>query len=181
MNLPNIVLIGYRGTGKTTIARILAGRLHRSVISTDDEIVHRAGKSIPEIVEAQGWDSFRDLEEAVVEEVTRRQDVIVDCGGGVILREANRRRIRERGLVVWLVLPPSLIAERIGEDPNRPTLTGRGTLEEIEDVLAEREPLYRETAHLVVSTENAAPQESAEEILQRVKARSSLEEPTSES
>jgi shikimate kinase len=165
----NLVLIGYRGTGKSTVAAILAERLGRGVISTDEEIVRRAGAPIPRIVEEHGWDWFRDLESAVVRDVAAGTGKILDCGGGAILREENRRALREKGVVVWLRASVDTIADRIRTDDQRPSLTGQKSfVDEIADVLEEREPVYREACHVEIDTENRSPAEIAALILEEL-------------
>jgi len=149
----NIVLIGYRGSGKSTVARRLASLLTRPHVSLDRRIVELAGHTIPEIVADRGWGHFRDLESQVVREVSAWDGWILDTGGGVILREENVKRLRENGLVFWLTAPPPVLTERIRDDTQRPALVqGKTFLEEVEEVLREREPLYR-AAHEVLRKE----------------------------
>lgn len=166
MARPNVVLIGYRGTGKSTVAGILAGELGMEVVSTDGEIVRRAGTGIPEIVEARGWDGFRDLETEAVKAAAAEGGRILDCGGGAILREENRRALRQNGVVVWLRASVGAIADRIRTDDQRPSLTGgKSFVDEIGEVLAEREPIYGEACHFSVETDGKKPEEVADEIL----------------
>jgi len=161
----NIVLIGYRGSGKSTVAALLASALKRPRVSLDERIVERAGRSIPDIVSMHGWDHFRDLESHVVREVTAEDGWILDTGGGVILREQNVARLRENGWVVWLTAPPEVLAERIRGDDQRPALKeGKTFLEEVEEVLREREPLYRAAAHATVDVSELPPKQVCERI-----------------
>jgi len=163
----NIVLIGYRGTGKSTIAKLLSSSLRRPAVSLDEEIVQRAGQSIPEIVEQNGWPFFRDLESKVALDFSQKDDLILDTGGGVILREENVRRLRGNGLLIWLKAPPSVLIDRIKDDTQRPALKeGKTFLEEVEEVLREREPLYRAAAHKEVDVSNATPREVSSSIEQ---------------
>jgi shikimate kinase len=156
----NIVLIGYRGTGKSTVGRLLAVRLGRTLVSLDEEIVRMAGCGIPEIVAAFGWPHFRDLEASVVEKFSSIDRLVIDTGGGVILRQSNVDRLRRNGFLIWLTAPPAVIIERIQGETQRPALTpGKTFLEEVRDVLAEREPLYRAAADAVVDTSGVAPEE----------------------
>src|SRR5574338_556341 len=120
----NVVLIGYRGTGKSTVGKIVAARLGRVLVSTDAEIVKLVGQSIPKIVEINGWKYFRDLETKVCRELIGRTGVVVDTGGGVILRARKVEVLKERGRVFWLVASVRTIAQRIGQDAQRPSLTG---------------------------------------------------------
>lgn len=160
----NIVLIGYRGTGKSTVAELLAKRLGMNVVSTDKMIVERAGKSIPEIVASSGWDYFRDLEAEVIKQVSQLDNVIVDAGGGVIIRDANTQNLKKNGIVFWLTASVPTIAKRIKADTQRPSLTGaKSFVEEIEEVLAQRIPLYRSASDYEISTEC-----SINEVVERI-------------
>jgi len=161
----NLVLIGYRGTGKSTIGRVLAGRLGMSYIELDDRIVQKAGKEIPEIVAASGWDHFRDIESEVVREVSRLDGCLLDTGGGVILRPENVPELRRKGVVFWLRAEIPDIVERIQGGDQRPSLTGsRSFTEEVEEVLAERTPLYEAAADEVVDTSVLSEEEAVEHI-----------------
>jgi len=161
----NIVLIGYRGTGKSQVARRLAARLGMRVLSGDDEIVRRAVCSIPELVAAHDWEHFRDLESAVVADQAAGSGVILDCGGGAILREANRRALRASGWVVWLRASPETIRSRIVGNEDRPSLTGKSFLDEITEVLTEREPIYRECADAEIQTDGLSLDEVVDAVL----------------
>ena len=162
----NIVLIGYRGTGKSTVAQILAQRTGRKVVSTDERIVETAGMNIPEIVKKYGWDRFRDIESEVVAEVSHRDGIIIDAGGGVIIRNQNIQLLRASGIVFWLTANIDTIAKRIESDDQRPSLTEKKSfIEEIHEVLEARTPLYRAAAHHVIETDNKTPLEVAEQIL----------------
>jgi shikimate kinase len=165
-----MALIGYRGSGKSTVGSILAGWLGRAFIDVDLEIEARAGRSIAAIFAESGERAFRDWEEATLAEITTLDpSAILATGGGAVLRELNRRRIRSLGFVVWLVAPPPELARRLESDrrglEERPPLTGAGTLEEISHVLAERSPYYRELADVVIDTAGQTPTEVAREIL----------------
>jgi shikimate kinase len=161
----NIVLIGYRGSGKSTVGRLLAVRLHMPLVCLDEEIVKKAGKRIPMIVADAGWEAFRDLESAIVAAWANKDGWIIDAGGGVVLRAENVRVLRRRGILIWLTAPPSILVARIQEDTERPALKeGKTFLEEVHEVLRERLPLYASSAHLTVETEGGSPQAVAEEV-----------------
>jgi shikimate kinase len=163
------VLIGYRGTGKTTIAQELAARLGWDWVDADDVIELRAGKSISAIFADEGQDAFRDSEAIVVTELCSRPRVVIALGGGAVMREANRHALRQCREIVWLKATPRTIEERLAGDPStssrRPNLTHAGGRQEIERLLAERTPIYRACATLEVDTEGKAPAEIAEEIV----------------
>jgi shikimate kinase len=158
----NLVLIGYRGTGKSTVARLLGEQLGMEVVSLDQEIVRRAGRSIPEIVAEQGWPHFRDLESEVTRRFAERDNVIIDAGGGVILRRENVENLRRNGRLFWLRASVPVIVARIEEGTERPALTaGKSFTEEVEEVLRERTPLYQAAAHHEVDTDAASAEEVA--------------------
>jgi len=162
----NIVLIGYRGTGKSTVAEMLAQKLNMKAYHLDEMIVERAGMTIPEIVEKHGWDWFRDMESEVTADASSRDNAVLDCGGGVILRERNVENLRRNGKVFLLTATPETVIDRIQEDTNRPALKdGKTFLEEVEEVLAERQPLYDAAADVVIETDSRTPLEVTEEIL----------------
>jgi shikimate kinase len=161
----NLVLIGYRGTGKSTVAKLLADKLGMRVVSLDEEIVRQAGRSIPEIVAANGWPHFRDLESEVTKRFSERDHVIIDAGGGVILREENVVNLRRRGRLFWLRASVPVIVARIEGGTERPALTaGKSFTEEVEEVLRARTPLYEAAAHHQIDTDALSPEQVAAEV-----------------
>jgi shikimate kinase len=165
-----LVLIGYRGSGKSTVGRIVAGRLTRPFVDTDREIENQSGRSIASLFAEGGDVAFRDWEEQVLAELTARYpEAIVASGGGAVLRETNRRRIREFGFVAWLSAPADELARRLEEDHdnqvNRPALTVAGTIAEIVNVLADRASIYRQLADVVVETEGKSPEMVARAVI----------------
>jgi shikimate kinase len=173
MDVQSIALIGYRGTGKTTIAQRLATALGWDWVDADVEVELRAGKSIAAIFADDGEPAFRDLESEVVAELCRRTRSVIALGGGAILREENRAAIGGCGAAVWLRASVEAIEQRIAADPataaRRPNLTAGGGRSEIERLLAERTPHYRACATLVVDTEGKDPAEITGEILAAIK------------
>jgi shikimate kinase len=165
----NVVLIGYRGTGKSTVGKRVAVRLGRPIISTDKEIVQRAGSSIPDIVAAHGWDYFRDLESTVCEELSGRDNLVIDTGGGAILRQNNVAALKRNGRLIWLTASVETIAARIGSDTQRPSLTGaKSHVDEIRQVLSERMAKYHAAADVTIPTDGRSIDELATTILQHL-------------
>jgi shikimate kinase len=144
----NVYLVGFRGVGKSTLAPILATRLHRRWIDLDVEAERRAGKPIRAVFAEQGEPAFRDLESAILADVSGQDDWVAATGGGAVLREANRAALRT-GFCVWLQADLELLIERLERDRTRPRLTDLPLREEVAALLTEREPLYRQCAHLI--------------------------------
>jgi shikimate kinase len=160
----NLVLIGYRGTGKSAVARLLAKRLGMEVVSLDAEIVRQSGP-IPDIVAQHGWPHFRDIESEVTKRVSDRDGIIVDSGGGVILRAENVENLKRNGRLIWLRASVPVIVGRIEGGTQRPALTeGKSFTEEVEDVLRERTPLYEAAAHHHVDTDRLDAEQVAEQV-----------------
>jgi shikimate kinase len=152
----NIILIGYRASGKTTVGRELARLLARPFFDSDRMIFAKTGRTIPEIVETSGWQAFREVEKTVIAELSGLDDVVIALGGGAVMDPDNVAMLGERGRFVWLRADARILAHRMGKEKNgtaqRPSLTGAGTLAEIEEVLAKRLPVYGNVADVIVDT-----------------------------
>jgi shikimate kinase len=166
--MTRIFLIGYRCTGKTTVARLLAERLGWSWVDADVVLETRHGRSIRQIFADEGEAGFRGKEALILADLCKLQRHVIATGGGVILRAENMQRLREAGRVVWLTADALTIGQRLQQDAStaqrRPPLT-TGGLSEIEDLLRLRVPLYRACAHMVVDTVGRSPEEVAAVIL----------------
>ena len=172
----NVVLIGMRGAGKSSVGVILATQLQLELIEMDALIVDEARMSIPQIVEKYGWEHFRAIEARVTEQVSRREGTVNSTGGGVILNPQNVQVLQRHGIVFWLDVSTDNILQRINEDPNRPSLTEKASLrEEIETVLTQRAELYYRAADEVIDTNGKLPEQVAEEILQLLQTEYRLE------
>ena len=169
----NIFLIGYRCTGKTTVGRCLAKRLERSFFDTDLELVKEQGMKISEIVSKKGWTDFRDIEKRVVQCVCERDNQVVATGGGTVLYEENVKRMKDRGVLVWLRADIKTIEERIIEDNAtqdfRPALTSKGSIEEIQEKLLARNPFYERAMDFFVDTDSMDIEAICDTILQKIK------------
>ena len=162
----NISLIGYRGTGKSVVGRILARALQMEYVGMDAAIVERANLSIPQIVEQLGWSGFRDLESEVAESLAGRDNLIIDTGGGVIERPQNIAVLQAGGPVFWLQASVETIVQRIRGDDQRPALTqGKTFTEEVAQVLEQRQEKYRRAAHHEIGTDNLTPDQVAQHII----------------
>jgi shikimate kinase len=151
-NCQNICLVGMMGAGKTTVGRQLAKRLGRRFVDADHEIEARTGVRIPTIFEIEGEAGFRRREAEAIEALTREHGLVLATGGGAVLDPANRRRLREAGLVVYLRVLPLVLYERTRHDRNRPLLQVADPLGRLEELFGQRDPLYREVADVIVDT-----------------------------
>ena len=147
-----IALIGLPGGGKSTVGRHLARRLNRSFADSDTVIEQRLGESIRSFFEREGEPAFRDLEAQVIGELTQRADLVLATGGGSVLRAPNRAALHERCTTVYLRSTPEELWRRLRHDTHRPLLQVADPMRRLRDLFAERDPLYRETAHFVVET-----------------------------
>ncbi len=165
----SVSLIGRRGSGKTTVGRILATRLGAAFIDTDEWIVRTAGCSIADIFAREGEDGFRKFEREIIAGLNLRKSTVISVGGGAVLDRQNVEALRRGTTVVWLTAPPDVLFLRIGSDAgtarSRPPLTALGGVEELERVLAERESIYENAADHTLSTVERSSQEVAEQVL----------------
>jgi shikimate kinase len=161
----NVFLVSPMGSGKTTVGRQLSDILHQEFVDSDHEIEARTGADIPWIFDVEGEEGFRQREEAVIDALTRRHDIVLSTGGGAVMREANRRCLHERGLVVYLQTPVELQLERTARDRHRPLLQTGNPREKLTELLRIRDPLYREVAHLVVPTSGGSARDLAMKIV----------------
>jgi len=164
----NVVLIGYRCAGKTSVGREISKRLGIPFLDTDQLVEQRCGKSVREIVSEGGWGWFRRMEKEVIKGLVSRDGTVISVGGGAVEEQENRDMIRRLGVVIWLSVHASAVLQRMKEDQitfrNRPPLSDRGTEEEIMEKLRERIPLYRGLAQLTVDTTAKGIQAVAGEI-----------------
>ena len=168
----NIVLIGYRGTGKTSVGMALAEKLGRDFYDADDHIEKKAGTSISDMVHQEGWAFFRAKEKEAVRDLTALDGCVIAAGGGAVLDPENVEYMKKSGVVILLEAATKTIFERMREDikteQQRPSLTGKDPYEEIEEVLAFRRPLYKEAMDFSVDTTWKSIEEVLEEIVQRL-------------
>jgi shikimate kinase len=166
--LTTTILIGYRGSGKSTVAKLVAQRLAQTAYDSDVEVEQRAAKTIKQVFEEDGEQRFRDLEVAAIGQLARQPDAVLALGGGAVMREENREAIRE-ATVFWLKASPETVFQRISIDAKtaaqRPNLTALGGLAEIKALLADREPVYEACADFIVDTEGKSADQVADDIV----------------
>ncbi len=170
----NIILIGYRASGKTSVGRELAKILERPFFDSDRMVFAKTGRTIGEIVEAGGWQAFREVEKTVIGELANLDDAVIALGGGAVMDPDNVAMLAGRGSFVWLKADAPLLAMRMSGDQDsasqRPALTGTGAIAEVEEVLAARTPVYRDVAHVIVDTSGKEPARIAQEIADHLAA-----------
>jgi len=164
----NIFLVGLMGAGKTTIGRLLARRLNRRFVDSDQAIEARTGASIPWIFEIEGEASFRRREADMIRELTAQDGIVLATGGGAVLDPGSRALLAERGTVIYLRASVSSILQRTAHDRNRPLLQTADPRKRLEELVAEREPLYREIADLVIDTGRPNVQSMVQIILEQL-------------
>jgi shikimate kinase len=164
----NIVLVGFMGCGKSTVGRELHQRLGYRLMDLDQLIEETMGKKITEIFREEGESAFRDFETLQLKEISKQSDTrhIISTGGGIIIRPENRILLRKLGYVVWLRTSEDVIFERTSRNRDRPLLNQPNAREMISSLMAEREPWYRETAHLTIDTAGLESHEIAAGILE---------------
>ncbi len=161
-----MVLVGLMGSGKSILGKQLASRLSLELVDLDDLIVSQAGKTIPEIFKGEGEEAFRALESELLAEVLAQDDEqIIATGGGAILSAENRAMMKQSGRVIWLDASPTVLAERIAGDTNRPLLDGVDPLFKMISLATQRNPLYAEVADLRVDTEKLSDEEAVAKII----------------
>jgi shikimate kinase len=148
----NIFLVGLMGAGKTTVGKLLAKHLHKTFVDSDHEIERRTGVNIPLIFELEGEAGFRAREAAVIDELTQLQDTVLATGGGAVLNPQNREHLRQRGTVIYLRANVEDLWARTRHDRNRPLLQTPDPQARLRELYAQRDPLYREIAHIVIDS-----------------------------
>ena len=155
-----------RGSGKSTVAKLLADKLNRSLVETDWLIAQQVGMSIADFVRINGWDAFRKIEHEVVTEVAAQDNLVISPGGGVLLDENNSKALKKNGTLIFLYAPLTILLQRIGTDKARPSLTGdQDMAKDLEETWKIREPLYKKAADTTIDTENKSTSEVANQII----------------
>jgi shikimate kinase len=166
----SIALIGFMGVGKTVAGRVLAERLRKKLVEVDSLIAQRAGKTIPQIFREDGEIVFRELEIAVIKEVSAKSNQVIDCGGGVVLNKINIDRLKQSAVVFWLTASPEVISRRTRLDGDgRPLLSGKKSITEIEALLRYRRPFYEIAADVRIDTSELDLKTLVEKIIEQLK------------
>lgn len=169
----NIYLIGYRCTGKTSVGELLSQRLSWPVLDSDVELVKEQKQPISEIVDKEGWESFRSIEKSIIKKLSCLNHYVIATGGGAVLDPENVGYIRTTGKVVWLKATPKTIARRMAGDKNtgdnRPALTDKGIFDEIEETLNFRNSIYEGAMDFSIDTDRMTIEEICDLICKRIK------------
>ena len=167
----NIALIGFMGVGKTAVGKALARKLNREFIELDSLIEQEAGKTIPEIFSQDGEVAFREFEIAVTKEVSRGENTVIACGGGVVLNQINIDRLRQKSRIVYLTAAPAVISKRVsGGGEERPLLNVPDRVEKIRELLRFRKPFYERAADIKVDTSKLGIEAVVEQIIEKTRA-----------
>lgn len=170
MRFNNIFLVGPMGAGKSTVGRQLAQILSFEFKDSDHEIQRRTGVDIPTIFEYEGEEGFRNRERQVIEELSAQDGIVLATGGGAVLRPENRQDLTSRGVVIYLHCSPEQQFSRTSRDRNRPLLHTEDPLARLREIMEERDPLYRQVADMVVSTERRGTTSVVKEIRRRLES-----------
>lgn len=166
----NIAIIGFMGTGKTVVGQALAGKLGKKFIEMDSLIEQKAGKSIPEIFQQDGEIAFRELEIEVIREVSAGENLVIACGGGVVLNKINIDRLRKNSIIVYLTASPGVILRRtLSQGETRPLLNVKDKASEIRELLKFRKPFYERAADMKIDTSKLDIGAIVEQIIGKVK------------
>ena len=164
----NIFLVGFMGSGKSTVASYLAEKYGMEIIEMDQQIVEREGMSIPDIFEQKGESYFREAETNLLIDMQGVENKVVSCGGGVVLREQNVKEMKKSGTIIFLNAKPETILERVKDDDNRPLLRGNKNVEFISDMMRERKPKYEGAADITIHTDEKSADAICKEIIEKV-------------
>ncbi len=171
----NVALIGFMGTGKTTVGKVLAEKLEGKFVELDSLIEQKAGKSIPEIFQQDGEAAFRELEIEVTKEISTGGNLVIACGGGIVLNKINIDRLKSNSVIVYLTASPNIILKRTMSDgEGRPLLNVSDRASEIRELLRFRKPFYERAADITTNTSKLDINSVAEQIIMKLKENESL-------
>ncbi|MXS84832.1 shikimate kinase [Nitrosomonas sp. HPC101] len=165
----NIILIGMMGAGKTTVGKLLANLVGKTFLDVDHEIQQRTGVGIPVIFEIEGEAGFRKRESEVLREVVQQQNIVLATGGGAILHPDNRALLRQHGTVIYLCAPVTELRRRTHQDKNRPLLQTGNAHAKLAELFVQRDPLYRETAHIIMDSGRQNARAFVQKLMQKLR------------
>ncbi|MFA6089662.1 MAG: shikimate kinase [Candidatus Woesearchaeota archaeon] len=146
----NLILIGLRGSGKSTLGKALALKLNKKFVDLDSEIEKEANLTISEIVRVNGWDYFRDLETKICEKFSKKENLVIATGGGIILRDKNIKNLKKNGKIIFIKCPIEICAKRIKNSKNRPSLTAKNFVTELKEIWEQRKIMYEKASNFVI-------------------------------
>lgn len=165
-----VILIGFMGAGKTTVGMALSKRDNIPLVDTDQRIIEKAGMSISEIFARKGEEAFRQIESQVLSELLdQKNPIVVSVGGGLPLKEENRRMLKRIGTVIYLKVRPETVLERLKGDTTRPLLAGPDEKQKVRELLEKRGPIYQEAADLVLCVDGKSVEEIVGELEERIR------------
>ena len=164
MNQKNIAIIGFMGAGKSSISKLLAKLLNRKIACLDDLIEEKEGRKISDIFKDSGEAYFRKMESQIIEEVSQKKNLIIDCGGGAVINPKNIEHLKKNSVLIYLSASPEVIYERIKQERHRPLLQIQNPQEKINELLSAREAFYKK-ADFVIDTDKKIPEEICAEIV----------------
>ena len=167
--MKNIFLIGYMGTGKSSVAKFLSNKWGWNVLEMDEMLVQQEGMSISDIFKTYGEEYFRDAESNLIQEICMQEDKVVSCGGGVVLRSQNVEMMKQGGTIVLLAASPETILERVKDDTTRPLLQGNMTIAFLSEMMEKRREKYEKAADVMVQTDGKQIAEICKEIIEKIK------------
>lgn len=167
---PNLILVGFMGSGKSAVGRLVAQRLRFQFADTDAIVIERAGMEIEEIFKQHGEPHFRELETRAIESLAARERYVIATGGGAVLKERNRELLRALGFVVLLTAREEIILDRVSRHSKRPLLRTADPRQTIERLLAERRPAYEAAAHWTLDTSDITREQAAEAIVAQARS-----------
>ena len=167
-NSLNIVIIGFMGTGKTTVSDYLENITGKEKIDSDSYIVEKSGMKISDIFEKYGEDYFRNMETEAISEISSKSSIIISCGGGVPMRDENVKLLKENGAVILLTASPSVILERVKDSDSRPILNNNMNEAFIKNLMDKREKKYSSVSDITIDTDNKSIEEICDEIIHKV-------------